>query len=645
MRKLYMLTIAWILTLSVSGQTTATFDDISLASKSYLNGSDGLGGYSSGSYIFPNSYNADWGSWSGFSISNMTDSVTRGYNNQYSAVVGSGAGGSKNYAVVYVQGSQQVTFKDPQMVSGCFVTNSTYAYYAVKDGDDFSKKFGGTDGTDPDYFKLVVTGKNLFGQDAGKVEFFLADYRFQESDSDYVVDTWEWMDLSKLGVLTSLTFHLESTDQGIWGMNTPAYFCIDDFGGSPYGNLTRVEEADMENSGLSEGKYYQGADGAGKFISGGFTFLNDYNPEWSSWSGFAISTVTDNKTPGYGNQFSAIPGKGAKGTATYAVGYVTGNTEITFPETVISGLYVTNSTYAYWSMKNGDDFSKKFGGIDGKDPDWFKLIITGISATGDTTGVVEKYLADFRSTEPEKDNIVDQWEWTDLTTLGKISSLRFTLASSDQGVWGMNTPAYFCVDKINYQDQPPVVRHPVATVERISNPEYIFYVDLDSIFTDPDDPDENIAIQLEYIDPPGLLTGSVVKSGKPGEKETVKLTLNVAMDKTGSSRVILSATSNGKTVYHAFEVIIHVPVSAEIMELSDKYRIFPNPFRSGFYLAPEGEVYHLEILDQAGRTLYEQKQAFEGEWYISALENQPRGLYLVRITQKDGVHTKKMIKN
>jgi hypothetical protein len=38
------------------------------------------------------------------------------------------------------------------------------------------------------------------------------------------------------------------------------------------------------------------------------------------------------------------------------------------------GVYVTNTTYAYNSMRDGDMFAKKFGGPTGNDPDWYKLL-------------------------------------------------------------------------------------------------------------------------------------------------------------------------------------------------------------------------------------------------------------------------------
>ncbi len=211
------------------GQQHATFDDISLQPGSWYNGSDGKGGFNSGGYWFPNSYDPEWGSWMGFSVSNMTDSTTSGYMNQYSAITAAGADSSDNYAVVYVVGDLELDLHDTTVISGFYVTNSTFAYLTVRDGDDFSKKFGGVNGDDPDYFKLIITGIDADGNETDEKEFFLADYTFEDQNKDYIVDTWKWVDLKELGEVTRLKFALESTDMAVWGMNTPSYFCIDNF--------------------------------------------------------------------------------------------------------------------------------------------------------------------------------------------------------------------------------------------------------------------------------------------------------------------------------------------------------------------------------------------------------------------------------
>jgi hypothetical protein len=232
MRKFYLMTGLWAALFTVNAQKIATFDDAELQPGTFYNGSDGAGGFSSGGFWFPNDYNADWGSWSGFSLSGMNDTLTAGYGNQYSSIAGSGVDGSLNYAVAYVAGELKMEFESSTEIKGFFVTNSTYAYIAMRDGSDWSKPFGGTDGTDPDYFKLTVWGINPAGNATDTVEFFLADFRSEDPDDHFILKEWEWLDLTGLGLVTILKFALESSDVGEYGMNTPAYFCIDDFTGS-----------------------------------------------------------------------------------------------------------------------------------------------------------------------------------------------------------------------------------------------------------------------------------------------------------------------------------------------------------------------------------------------------------------------------
>jgi Domain of unknown function (DUF4465) len=207
----------------------ATFEDLSLTPESYWNGSDGSGGFTSGGAHFSNTYNAEWGSWDGFSYSNMTDTTTQGVAAQYNAVAGAGQGGSANYAVAYVGAvaPPTVTLDTPGVVGGLYVTNTSYAYYSMLNGDAFAKKFGGETGSDPDWFVLTITGKNADGVVTGSVDFYLADYRSADSSNDYIVDRWEYVDLISLGKVKSLEFTLNSSDVGDWGMNTPASFAID----------------------------------------------------------------------------------------------------------------------------------------------------------------------------------------------------------------------------------------------------------------------------------------------------------------------------------------------------------------------------------------------------------------------------------
>ena len=207
----------------------ASFDDLSLPGESYWNGSDESGGFSSGRAYFNNNYDTTWGSWDGFSYSNITDTVTDGVTGQFNAIPGTGQGGSTNYGVGYVgwSGPPTVTLNSARVVDGLYVSNTNYAYYSMLNGDAFAKKFGGPGGDEEDWFILTITGKDSDGASMPSLEFHLADFGYADNSADYIVDTWEYVDLSSLGVVKSLEFTLTSSDVGSLGMNTPACFAID----------------------------------------------------------------------------------------------------------------------------------------------------------------------------------------------------------------------------------------------------------------------------------------------------------------------------------------------------------------------------------------------------------------------------------
>jgi hypothetical protein len=196
-------------------------------------GADGSGGFTSQGVFFENTY-TDYGggffAWSGWAVSNHTDTTTPGYGNQFSAITGGGAAGSAFYGVSFVVGSDsEPTVLLPARAEpvSMQITNTTYAALSMLHGDGFAKKFGGTDGHDPDWFKLTVTGLDDGGASVGTVELYLADYRFEDDGQDYIVQEWTDLDLTPLAAARALRFELSSSDVGTYGINTPAYFAMD----------------------------------------------------------------------------------------------------------------------------------------------------------------------------------------------------------------------------------------------------------------------------------------------------------------------------------------------------------------------------------------------------------------------------------
>ncbi|CAN5124997.1 hypothetical protein BH11PLA2_BH11PLA2_14190 [soil metagenome] len=216
-------------------QTTATFEDLTLAPNSYASTAP----FSSGGIAFNNS-SFSGGYWEGFSYSNLRDVTTAGYTNQYASYVvplpaNAGAQGTPNYAVGFdasaygFSAPPTMTFSNGQRPASMMITNTTYAALSMLNGDSFAKKFGGVSGNDPDFLLLTITGYNSAGAVTGSIPFYLADYRFADNTQDYILRDWTLVNLSALPAGTvDVKFTMTSSDpDGFGGYNTPLYFAVD----------------------------------------------------------------------------------------------------------------------------------------------------------------------------------------------------------------------------------------------------------------------------------------------------------------------------------------------------------------------------------------------------------------------------------
>lgn len=234
--------------------------------------------------------------------------------------------------------------------------------------------------------------------------------------------------------------------------------------------------SDFEN--IAVDSFVNDAGSAGYFESGNIQLPNEYvTGDWSYWKGWAISSMTDTLTAGLPNQYSAITGSGVDGSDTYALGFGSNVIKTTGDAAggAFEGLYLTNNAYAYHSMKDGDQFAKKFGGADGTEPDFFSVSFVAHKDGVVSTDTVTVFLADYRSDNPAEDYILKEWMYVDLKPLGDADSISISFASTDVGSFGINTPQYICVDNITTCDclvpttdlAPSVSLYPNPTTDRI----------------------------------------------------------------------------------------------------------------------------------------------------------------------------------
>jgi hypothetical protein len=233
MLKVYLFSAALSLPFLVSSQQVVDFESFQFPSgQDYWTGTQENGGFTLNGATFSNSNFTFY--WFGFAVSSLTDTVTPGWANEMSVFAGSGANGSEKFAIYYPIGD--ITFESPVAPVSMAVTNTTYAALSMRHGDSFGKKFGSIygangleDGTNgKDWFKLTVIGFNAQGDVTGEIDFYLADFRSDDSTEHYILNTWETIDLSPLGLVKKITFELNSSDTSGGYMNTPAYFALDD---------------------------------------------------------------------------------------------------------------------------------------------------------------------------------------------------------------------------------------------------------------------------------------------------------------------------------------------------------------------------------------------------------------------------------
>ena len=188
------------------------------------------------SHTFP--YN--WGGYSfsggGMVISNITTTLEAIeqdndiYNHQLSILNETGANGSSNFAIVYNDSQvnpevkSTLTFADgnAHTIKSMYVCIPAITLYCILNGNDFSQAYD-----DDDFLKLVATGTKADGSESS-VEILLAE---GDKYDTWAIDWTKW-DLSSLGEVVSVSFHMEEAQIDDYGYaqyyKSPLYFAFDD---------------------------------------------------------------------------------------------------------------------------------------------------------------------------------------------------------------------------------------------------------------------------------------------------------------------------------------------------------------------------------------------------------------------------------
>ena len=199
------------------------------------------------------------------------------------------------------------------------------------------------------------------------------------------------------------------------------------------------------------------------FSTQAFNFSHQAEDVYNSWHGFTVSQATEDGPAGSYGYYSNVKKGGLKGQGTpYVLAYYNefwilddANTEemqsthIIFDgEFYAREVYLNNAAVSYNDIINGSYSGYVFGNYASADPardhDQFDVRIYGLDENYiESDEYVTYHLAYY---DDETQFVNTEWEKVDLSSLGKVSGLSFTVVSTDQGAYGTNTSTYFALD-------------------------------------------------------------------------------------------------------------------------------------------------------------------------------------------------------
>ncbi len=218
----------------VSTMILLNFDDFILERGSYDIGlimPPEIEGFITKGTVFPRNAPSEE-EWRGFGLSNIYSQATTGTISLYSAYATSTP---TNNFLIYQQApspfASSIYFEnnEERVISSISVANSTFAFLIMKYGlGQEIRPFGGENNDLEDWFILTIEGYDKKGKKTGEIEFYLADYTFENRKRNYIINDWTTIQLDSLKEVNRLVLTLTSSvtnNQGI--MLTPPFLCID----------------------------------------------------------------------------------------------------------------------------------------------------------------------------------------------------------------------------------------------------------------------------------------------------------------------------------------------------------------------------------------------------------------------------------
>lgn len=450
--------------------------------------------------------------------------------------------------------------------------------------------------------------------------------------------TWTNMKNGELIEGNSLVLNLKNS-------NSYRFTLTDALGGSlshkvAFNKTIELGIGSFEDLSLEDESYYWGDKAANSeidyFYTGSYQLENCLADKYATWGGFAYSNITsDEFDPGnfLTHQFRSAAGGAACGTKNFGVVYTLGTStrmQLTNSEEdqSLTGMYITNSAWLVNSVKNGDPIiGEKF-----KEGDWYKIVAIGINKYGEEVSKSEFYLADYR--DASNLVLIEDWQWWDLSSLGKISAIKFKSEGSRMNNRGLTLPAYFCIDEINNKkkDAPvplPIVFNKIEDIEM----DAISYESISFTEIFPEDiPMEEQSIELISNSNNKILSISI---------ENNSILLESTKNLGGKTDISLKAKCPKHEEILNFSV--NIIAEKEIEVIVPEFKIFPNPVSRGenLIIRCEWDKWNAQIFDLSGHLIIDFKsENNEKEMDISNIST---GMYILKVFTDSEQKTKRII--
>ncbi len=189
-------------------------------------------------------------------------------------------------------------------------------------------------------------------------------------------------------------------------------------------------------------------------IISGKSEANSYDYEWDGttyttyyWDGGVVISNTIDTTLANGTYLNDLaiynPNGGNNGSKNFAVCYYsTYNSEvcgISFNDSkarIVQSIYIASTTYSVNAALNGNDYARILTA-----DDYITITATGYDTNNNPTTTIA-----FNTFENGK--MVTEWTKWDLSPLGEVSKITFSVDGTDTGDNGHNQPSYFAIDDI-----------------------------------------------------------------------------------------------------------------------------------------------------------------------------------------------------